>query len=386
MYTLADYLWMISDGARVAAYADALRAQVQPGARVLEVGAGFGFFSVLAVRAGASHVDAVETNPVVHLGPKVAAANGCADRITFHHRDLRFLTLDQPADLLLLDLRGPTPFGPRSLEVLVNARNRFLRREGAIIAARDTLFVAPSRAPVALRRERDGAGDDQGIDLGPVERILSDTPIRHAVAVEDLVAPGQPWLELDYRTVDATAFSGQAQWSCVSNATVEGLAVWFEADLGAGRSFSTAPGSAVVAYSHLFIPFRRPCEVASGDVLRVELGVRQVRESYVWEWRVRLTPRQGTDELDVADQNSVAELIIDPAAFTITSPDARPTLGARGCALRHLLDRMDGHSTIDALAADLHQSAPGLFQDVTAAAEFVGHWTQAADRLERGGD
>ena len=75
MYSVADYLWMIADGTRVAAYAGAIRGAVHAGDRVLDVGTGFGFFSVVAAQAGAGRVDAVDTNPVVHLGPRVAQAN-----------------------------------------------------------------------------------------------------------------------------------------------------------------------------------------------------------------------------------------------------------------------------------------------------------------------
>src|SRR5687768_18477600 len=112
---------MIADHARVAAYAAAIRAVVAPGDRVLDVGAGFGFFSVIAAAAGAQHVDAVDTNPAIRLGPRVAAANGCADRISFHHLDVRQLTLPERAGVLIADVRGPTPFGSRALEVVISA-------------------------------------------------------------------------------------------------------------------------------------------------------------------------------------------------------------------------------------------------------------------------
>ena len=110
MYSLADYLWMIADDTRVSAYAAAIRGAVRPGDRVLEVGAGFGFFSVIAARAGASRVDAIDTNPAIHLGPGLAAANGCADRIRFHQVDAERLTLREKADLIVSDLRSRRAF------------------------------------------------------------------------------------------------------------------------------------------------------------------------------------------------------------------------------------------------------------------------------------
>jgi predicted RNA methylase len=168
MYSVADYLWMIADGTRVSAYAGAIRAAVRAGDRVLDVGTGFGFFSVVAAQAGAGRVDAVDTNPVVHLGPRVAQANGCADRIVFHHLDAARLTLDLPVEVIISDLRGPTPFCGRSLQVLIEMRRRWLRPGGVMIPAVDTVWLAPTRVPDVVRREVHAARDREGVVMTPV--------------------------------------------------------------------------------------------------------------------------------------------------------------------------------------------------------------------------
>lgn len=382
VYSLADYLWMMADAARVSAYANALRAQIHAGDRVLEIGAGFGVFSVIAARAGA-RVDAVDTNPIVHVGPRIAAANGCADRITFHHTDVSLLTIDAPADILLADLRGPTPFGARALETLIDARQRLLRPGGTIIARRDTIFVAPARAPKGVREEIHAARGQEGVALGPIEEIINDTPMRFSILPADLLEDGQPWLDLDYATLADTAFSGEVRWRFQRAARVEGLALWFEADLGAGYSFSTSPDSQVVAYRQMYIPLRTAVDVATGDALRLRLDVHQVRDNYLWEWRAWLTPRATTLEREVCHQNSLAEMVIDPRAFVVTSSDARPVLGPRGRALRELLGWMDGRETVDSLAKRLYRTAPELFSGAERAADFVAEWCQRAHLIER---
>ena len=384
MYSLNDYVWMIADQTRVAAYAGALRAAVRPGARVLEVGAGFGFFSVLAARAGAGHVDAVETNPAIHLGPKLAAANDCADRIAFHHLDVAQLQLDGPADVLLIDVRGPTPFGRRSLELVIRARDRFLRPGGTIIAARDRVFVAPVRAPAVFRREVHAAHGRQDVNLDPIERVVFDTPIRCTIERTDLVCAGQQWTEIDYATVARTDGAGTAEWALTGPETIDGLAVWFETNLGGEFGFSTAPGEAVQAYRQMFIPFRNTIHVSARTRLRVHLSARQVRENYLWEWQGWLHSKDVPDGRLVVRQNSLAEIVLDPATLPETAPDARPCLGPRGRAVLALLNRMDGDHTLSALSASLADESPDLFPDAAAAAEFVAGWVRQAGRIERG--
>jgi predicted RNA methylase len=384
VYSLTDYLWMISDDARSCAYADALRAVVAPGDRVLEVGAGFGFFSVIAARAGAAHVDAVDTNPAIHVGARVAAANGCADRIAFHHRNIADVTLPERADVLLIDVRGPTPFGSRSLEVLIDARDRLLRRGGRVVARADRVMVAPCRTPAAFRREVQAAHGREGLNLDPIELIVFDTPMRCPIAADDLVGDGQRWVVLDYRRLTSTSADGSIAWRLEQGSAVDGLALWFETDLADGIGFSTGPGGGVSTYSQMFIPFRRPVVAERGGRLRVELAARQMRENYVWSWRGWLALETSDTEELVVDQNSLAELVLDPAAMPLTGADTIPAIGPKASALLALLSQIDGRRSVNALASTLARDMPGLFANRQIASEFIARWVLRLAELERG--
>jgi hypothetical protein len=385
VYSLSDYLKMVADERRVAAYASALRATVRPGDRVLEVGTGVGFFAVVAARAGAGHVDAVDLNPAIHLGPGVAALNGCEDCITFHNSAVADVALPAPADVLLIDVRGPTPFGSRSLETLIDARDRLLRPGGAIIARADRVMVAPASAPESFRQEVLRSRMREGVRLDPVERIVFDTPIPCRMVPGDLAAPGQCWIALDYATVTSSDASGSALWTFDRAASIDGLAVWFEADLGRGISFTTGPGGTVSTYRQVFLPFRSTVAADRGDRFRVALSTRQVRGTYVWSWRAWRRSDDATAESLVIDQNSLAALVLHPRALAQTAEDVVCSLGPRGAALRTLLCGFDGRHTIGALADRLCAESPQLFRDRRAARDFIADWIGRLDAREHGG-
>jgi SAM-dependent methyltransferase len=82
------YYHMFVDPLKMEAYVRALERNVQPGMRVLDVGAGLGIFSVMAARLGAAKVWAVESRPILSTAEALARDNGVADVIEIIRGDL----------------------------------------------------------------------------------------------------------------------------------------------------------------------------------------------------------------------------------------------------------------------------------------------------------
>lgn len=96
MYLLDEFGDMIADKSRFGAYADAIQRAVRPGDVVVDLGCGPGIFALLACRAGAKRVYAIDAGEVIHFARQLAAANGFADRIEFFHGDSRQIELAEP--------------------------------------------------------------------------------------------------------------------------------------------------------------------------------------------------------------------------------------------------------------------------------------------------
>src|SRR6478736_2378284 len=103
-YSLRDFGNMLADAPRFSAYSAAIAKAVRPGDVVLEIGCGPAVFAMLATRAGARRVFAVETDDIVDFARQLAAANNLSDRIEFFQRDSRKLTLPEPANVILSDI------------------------------------------------------------------------------------------------------------------------------------------------------------------------------------------------------------------------------------------------------------------------------------------
>src|SRR3954447_1597404 len=118
MYSVLDYGRMAGDRVRMGAYSRAIARVVKSGDVVLDIGAGTGIFSLLAARAGARRVHAVDVNPAVWLLGDLAAENGLSDRIQIHQCSSIGLELPEPVDVVVSDLRGSFPLHGTHLECL----------------------------------------------------------------------------------------------------------------------------------------------------------------------------------------------------------------------------------------------------------------------------
>src|SRR5215467_15214378 len=142
MYSLFGYGQMVSDSLRVEAYAKALRKFINPDSVVLDIGTGLGFFAVLACQLGARKVIAIEPDNVIEIARRIAARNHCADKIQFI-QDVSFrVSLVEPADIIISDLRGLLPLFQKHLPAIIDARTRLLAPHGRLIPASDTIWAA----------------------------------------------------------------------------------------------------------------------------------------------------------------------------------------------------------------------------------------------------
>src|SRR5271165_3586372 len=106
MYELVTYGKMVADKGRTSSYDRALRANIRPGAVVLDIGAGPGILAFLACRAGAATVYAVEPDDVIQLAKEIAADNGFSNRIQFIQAMTTEIDLPEKVDGIVADIRG----------------------------------------------------------------------------------------------------------------------------------------------------------------------------------------------------------------------------------------------------------------------------------------
>src|SRR5579863_3225377 len=142
MYTLEEFGQMVGDKPRMDAYMEAISRTVRPGDVVVDLGCGVGVFALLACRAGAKKVYAIEGSEIILWGKQLAAANGFSERIEFLRGDSRQMELPERANVIVSDVRGSLPLYGEAVDSIADARRRFLAPGGIQIPESDALFAA----------------------------------------------------------------------------------------------------------------------------------------------------------------------------------------------------------------------------------------------------
>lgn len=270
-----DYYEMIADDVRMSAYAAAIERVVRPGDVVIDLGAGLGILSFLAVRAGASRVYAIEKSDAIELARRVAVHNGLDDRITFLAATSRDVTLDQlerPADVLLSETLGSFAVDENTLEFTIDCRDRLLAAGARLLPSALRLWLAPVTAP----RERERVErwrDVHGIDYQPaLDQILGRMSIAE-ITEPQLLAEPQIYEHIELATATTGNLEHRLRFDIARAGTLHGLAGWFEAQLCEGVMIETAPDVAPTHWKQALFPFETSLDVVPGDYIDLVLRV-----------------------------------------------------------------------------------------------------------------
>ena len=361
MYSVLDYGLMLADS-RADLYAEALRRVVRPGAVVVDLGAGTGVWAALACRLGARRVFAIEPADVIGLAIDVARSNGLADRITFIQRESVDVRLDEPADVVVADVRGILPFLGSSLQTMIDAR-RFLSPGGVLIPSRDELFVAAVHAPAAYRsRVQPWEERTFGVDSSRIRHASVSSWGKSQFRAEDLLSEAGQWAVLDYNRLADPSVAGDIRLIVTQSGLAHGFAVWFDSVLVDEIQLRNTPGAPPLIYGQAYFPWPAPVELTAGDVIDVRIQAAFTGTEYLIRWRTDV--RAGADGPVRAEfsQSTFDGIPLSLEALTRQSAGTVVAPGPERAIEQFVLDAFDGVTSQGAIADLLVKKFPGRFE------------------------
>jgi protein arginine N-methyltransferase 1 len=357
MYNLQGYAAMVYDTRRVEAYQRALQLLVKPNSVVVDIGTGLGLFAFLASQAGARKVYAIESSEVIAVARELATINGYFDRIEFIENMSNRVNLPEPADMIVSDLAGATPFYAQSVPSIIDARKRFLKPRGVLIPKCDVLWAGVVNAASFHARIAPSTDRTLGLDMSLAWNMA--TNITCNKKFPDLLTEPQRLAILDYSELEHPNVHTQVIWHMTRAGIGHGISVWFDRILANGVHLSTAPSEPDTVHGRLFLPWPEPVQLDENDAVVVDLRAEFQNNAYIWIWNTAISG--ATREERKFIQSTFFGEPRSPTQMHKTRTTHIPKLSKCGESDRLVLQLMNGKNAIQDIASALQRRFPAQF-------------------------
>jgi SAM-dependent methyltransferase len=357
MYQLQHYLDMMRDPHRMTPLDAAIRSTVRVGDVVLDLGAGTGVLTFIALDAGAAHVFAVERSPALDVARRVARANGLADRITFIQGDARSITPPRQVDGLIGDVRGTLPLLEDNIELFQAVRDRWLKPGGYTIPLSDEIYAAPVSSTRPYQRISGWRVPRPEAHYEAAAEMAANAFIRTNLEAADVLAPGQSLGTVRYDGATPRKLALETSFVIERSGEMTGVGAWFHGELTPQITFDTSPFVPPTIYAQAFFPLSKPRAVTAGEVLNVNLAVHRTPSEPTWTWRVSSKRGAGWRET----HSTFKGALLGPAAIAWLEGSKCPSLSSDGIVARQVLAAIDDKTTAQDIAAQLSRACPERF-------------------------
>ena len=281
---LSEHRWMIGDRVRTGAYEAAIRGVVRPGDVVLDFGCGLGILAMMAARAGARKVYAVDRLSIVRVAQAIARKNSLSE-IDFVFAPEGGFDLPEKVDVVVSEWMGHFALHEGMIGPLCAARDKHLREGGRMVPCRVTMRAAL----VSGAREHEERCLFQrspfGFDFSPVSEWSFGEVSGVRFRADDLVGPAAVVASLEMGSVAGMPRAVTGEITPEREAVIYGIAGWFDADLCEGVRLGTGPDSEETHWCPLYFPFAAPMPVSPTRPVRLRLSPVQIDAVHTrWHW------------------------------------------------------------------------------------------------------
>lgn len=284
---LEEHFGYLADRVKIERYKAAIGQAVRPGHIVLDLGCGSGLLGLMALRAGADKVLFIEEGSIIEVARRTLELAGFSDRAEFFKGRSYALELPEKADVVLCDHIGYFGFDYDVVQLLADARERLLRAGGVVVPGAIDIKLAPVASPNSRERVQRWQKSDVPHDFAWIATPAAHA--KHAVDIQasELIADPAMLDTLDLGLVKNQFFRWTASFVASNDATLDGLAGWFDCVLHGNVRMTNAPDADdKIDRPQAFLPLEKPVEIRAGQ--RIDTTIMARPHDYILTWTIEL--------------------------------------------------------------------------------------------------
>ncbi len=271
---------MLADTSRNEAYNDAISAAVKPGQTVLDIGTGSGLLSLMAARAGAKEVTAVEMEKdIAKVARLVIADNKYDDRITVHEKRSTALVvgneMKERADMVVSEILDAGLLGEAVIPSLRHAWSNLLKKDAICIPkAADVKAVIIQSDDYRLVNP---VGEIQGFDLSAFNHFREEDSfsVTHSSQfnsenLSDIFSVlSVDFYNLPKQATPENPHEHTMEVEITKDGRVHGIMLWFDLHLDENITMSSGPNGELIHWGQALRMFDDEQEVKAGETIRI---------------------------------------------------------------------------------------------------------------------
>lgn len=276
---------MLLDDRRVNAYREAIERSITPGDAVIDLGAGTGILSLIALRAGAGHVHLIEMGPVASLARQVISSAGFGTKVTFHKAHSSKITIPEPAQLLVTETIGNVAFDEGICGAIDDVRP-FLSPNATIIPGRLELWAAAGYCSDIETVDQAWRDEFWGFDTTELAISAKSNLMFKSVERRELMSTHSEITAMDLTRRTEARAAATSPVRITRPGTINCVVAWFRAELVDGGLLDNEPEKHPGdSWSHGVLPLPQPEVVGANDA--VDITIRFAGNGAVWQWDCR---------------------------------------------------------------------------------------------------
>lgn len=361
---LEEHLGYVSDRVRLTCFAQALERTVNPGDSILDLGCGVGVLGLMALKAGAAHCWGIDRTNAVDFARETMDKSGLGDRYSCIRGVSSRVSLPQQVDLIVCDHVGYFGIDYGIIDLIRDARRRFLKPGGNVLPRRITLYLAAAASSECRARAEAWSSDAVPAEFHWLRSYGVNTKFAYAFAAGDIHSNSVELATIDLRADQPDYLSFNATLRVVQDGVVDGLVGWFDCELADGVRMTNSPLEAgAIDREQAFFPFDQPIAAKAGDLLEASVSIRHDTGLIAWSIHVPSTGQR-------MRQSNWQSLIVDRALFDAKG-NVPAKLSSTGVARKTILDYVDGVRTTDEIIRLVIRDYPELFPSEEETRRFV---------------
>jgi ubiquinone/menaquinone biosynthesis C-methylase UbiE len=247
---------LLSHRSRLSKFQRALQKVVRPESHVVDIGTGTGVLALIAAKAGARSVTAIDVNrESLKYARKAAEINGLSQRVNFVESHFEDYIPEEQADIVVCEMLSSMLLVEQQVPACAHAAKRILKPGGIILPASASVYAVPVECHSLLKRfslfKLDFPKVPQTLGKGDA-KDLSD-----AVLI----------VKFDFSTLDVPAEVNETlEYTIVESGALHGIVGFFKAQLYENITLGMDDG-----WRELFLPLDEPFEVSKGANVSFQL-------------------------------------------------------------------------------------------------------------------